>query len=426
LIGQAALDWTSFSVWRYGCEEFVKTGRIAGIFWARSALLVPNLLLLMATSLWWLGPVADWLRIPPPLAWLVLGHLAVTAVWIHVQRGLQATKLIRLHSWLLVVERGAVLLMVGVVVFAGTPSVFSVTAGYLLGAGLAFAAGLWRLWRLVYPGVRVERDSLRRVLYLSLPLLPYSLLGVLSTNHVDAIFITAYLPVAALGVYAVAYLVCGTLMQLPLHAGSLALPYFVTLRVNDQQERVVQFLRKVLPLMTLAWSAACGLSAVIGVYFLPLLFGSEFAEGAPLLWPLMASAALAGPWLMGYAPAFNARSMTYVGATAGILASATNLTLNALLIPVMGLAGCAWATTGAYAVMTLIGAWFMFRHITPVWGGAVLAALPAVLGAAYATWRKDHLGGLTVTLVTALVIAFVLRATMTTGLGMVRRAVASR
>jgi hypothetical protein len=76
--------------------------------------------------------------------------------------------------------------------------------------------------------------------------------------------------------------------------------------------------------------------------------------------------------------------------------------------------------------MMLTGAWFMCRHITPVWGGAVLAALPAVLGAAYATWRTDHLGGLTVTLVTTFVIAFALRATITTGLGMVMRAVAGK
>src|SRR2546425_7969093 len=39
------VNWTSISVARFGCEEFVQTGKIASTFWTRTIILAPNLLL---------------------------------------------------------------------------------------------------------------------------------------------------------------------------------------------------------------------------------------------------------------------------------------------------------------------------------------------------------------------------------------------
>src|SRR5437773_692239 len=59
-----AVSWTSISVARYGCEEFVRTGQIASTFWTRLIILVPNLVLVLATAPFWLPRLAGVLNLP--------------------------------------------------------------------------------------------------------------------------------------------------------------------------------------------------------------------------------------------------------------------------------------------------------------------------------------------------------------------------
>src|SRR5262249_20653151 len=42
ITGQIVLEWSSVSLWRYGCEEFVQTGRITAAFWTRLMVLGAN------------------------------------------------------------------------------------------------------------------------------------------------------------------------------------------------------------------------------------------------------------------------------------------------------------------------------------------------------------------------------------------------
>ena len=46
-------------------------------------------------------------------------------------------------------------------------------------------------------------------------------------------------------------------LQLPLLVGTVLMPFFVTLHVGGEDERVARLLHNVLPLLTLAWAAAC-------------------------------------------------------------------------------------------------------------------------------------------------------------------------
>ena len=134
------------------------------------------------------------------------------------------------------------------------------------------------------------------MLKFSLPILPASLIGYMSTNYLDAFFITHYLSRAHLGVYAVVYLISGTTMQFPLLVGSVLIPLFITLQVDGTDDRAKRFMLNGLPLLTLLWGVACSFIAAIGSYIFPQIFGPQFREIGNLLWPLMAAAALAGPF----------------------------------------------------------------------------------------------------------------------------------
>jgi O-antigen/teichoic acid export membrane protein len=294
--------------------------------------------------------------------------------------------------------------------------VFSAIAAYIFTSFAMSAVGLWRLRSLIYPGISLDRALLKRMLIFSFWLIPFSIIGFLSTNYLDAIFISRFLSATDLGIYSVAYLFAGTTMQLPLLAGSLLMPLFVTFQASQQDDRLVRFMRGVLPMLTLLWSTGCALIALIGSYLLPLLFGPQFRTTSDLIWPLMAASALAAPVLMGYGPFSNTIAATYIAAVAAGFAACINVILDLALIPRFGLFGCAWATTSAYGGSLIVAAWLTHHRVHQTRGWTIQAAVPALLGAAYITWRADRPGALAVTLLSSALLTLLHRKSLAAAL----------
>ena len=415
-IGQLAVNWTAVSLSRYGVQEFVETGRLAKSFWTRFWIFLPNVLLVIATSPLWLPPLSSLLKLPPRAHFFVLGHFLCNALWVHIQQGLQGAKLMRLQGSLLTFERVLVLLIVVACYLSGTASFLTIALAYIFAPLGASVAGLFALRKLIFPVSLIDRTLLPSMLKFSLPILPASFVGYMTTNYLDAFFITHYLSAAALGVYSVAYLISGTALQLPLLVGTVMMPLLVTLQVAEGGERAERVLHNVLPLLTLAWGTACAFMAAIGSYLLPLIFGVQFQGVTELLWPLMAAAALAGPALMGYAPFSNAKAATHLYMVSAASAALVNVALNYLLIPRYGLLGCAWATTAAYGVNVLVLITLVDWKFLPTRTWTLQATLPAVLGAGFASWSGRHLIALAVTMSVTILLAIIHRRSVLTGL----------
>jgi O-antigen/teichoic acid export membrane protein len=415
LMMQLALNWTAVSLSRYGCEEFVETGLVARAFWSRLLILIVNLVIVVATFPLWGPLVSDWLHIPSQAQPLILVYLLAASCWLHVQQTLQAAKLQRSQGVLLAVERGIVLLLLVALALIERATLVSLVLAYICGSAGACLIGLWRLRSLIYPVVSLNRLFLKRMLTFSLPLIPSSLIGYFSTNYLDAWFIVRYLSLAELGVYSVAYQLIGMSMQLPLLAGSLLMPLFITLQVGGRDDRVDRFMREVLPLLTLLWSMCCALVAVIGSYILPGFFGPQFLATADLLWPLMAASALACPVLIGYGPLASTIGATYVAAAGAGVAACVNVILNILLIPRFGLSGCAWATAGAYGTSMVAIALLMHRRapLNRTW--ILQATLPALFGAGYKAWHGGNLGALAVAFLTTALLTLLHRRSIAAG-----------
>lgn len=419
-IGQLTVNWTSVSLSRCGLEEFVATGRVSKAFWTRFWIFVPNVLLVLATAPIWLPFLSSLLKLPPQAYLFVLGHFLANALWVHVQQGLHGAKLMRLQGSLLTFERLLVFLIVLTCALTGKASFLAIALAYIAGPLGACAVGLWRLRKLIFPVVGVDRALLKRMLTFSWPILPSSLVGYMSSNYLDAFFITHYLSGADLGVYAVAYQLTGTGLQLPLLVGSVLMPLFVTLQAEGQFDRAERFMHHALPLLTLLWGIACALMAAIGGYLFPVIFGEQFRGLGALLWPLMAAAALAGPTLMGYSPFSNSKFVTYIAMVGAIASALANVLLNYLLIPRYGLVGCAWATTAAYGVQTLVVVLLVHWRLLSERPWTIQAVSPIVVGALFASFYAVNLTALAATLVISAVLMLLNRKSVTVGFRMLK------
>lgn len=383
LVGMVALNWSAMAVARIGCEEFVETGRIRATFWTRTFILFINWMLVLVTAPLWFRALARWLHLSEGLQFWLLLYLASASAWTHVQYSLQAAKLQGMIGRLQALER---LLILGgaLALTVGSVSLTKIIVAYASGALAAAILGLWRLRHLIGRLQAIKLDFVWRLLLFSLPLIPQSLVSYFSTNYLDAWFILQYRSAADLGVYSLAYQLAGTAMQLPVLASSILLPLFTTLEVKQDDQRLMVYARDILPVLSLGWALVGTLITAGLVLVLPLLFGTQFALAAPLIWPLMAACVIVGPMSMGYGPMLNAKSATMANAVSALAGAGTNVLLNFALIPRWGLLGCAWATVGAYLVNIVIAAYLLWR-VSGLSGGWTLeAVLPLMCGAAFA------------------------------------------
>jgi O-antigen/teichoic acid export membrane protein len=349
-VAQVLVNWTSYAVVRFGVDEFIETEKIARTFWLRFFILVPNLVLVLLASNFWFPPLADWLKLPAETFWLVFLHFASTVLWIHIQFGLQAVKMPRLQGGLVTIER--VLIFTSLLILLGADKLnsFSAMMAYASIPLLMFFVGFFYLREFIFARFSFDKQFIKKIVVYSLPLIPFSLVGYFSGSYVDAVFISKFLSIRDLGIYSVATQINGITLQLPTLANSLLTPFFITLLKESRTRVLNDYFKDIFPSLILAWSFFCVFMAFAGYFFIPLIFGWEFAEAVPPLWILLAASGFGLPVLIGYSALSNATSTTYISMFAAIFSALANIAFNFLLIPKFGAEGCAWATVITYFV----------------------------------------------------------------------------
>lgn len=383
-VAQVLVNWTNIGVVRFGVDEFIETGKIARTFWLRFLILAVNLILVGSLSPFWFPLLADWLKLPPQTFWLVMGHFAVTAFWLHVQMSLQGAKLLRIQGLLQTVER--MLILAGLVgLTAGTQLTESMAMiCYILAPGATMLVAVFLLRTYVLARFTVDAAFVRKFIAFSVPLLPFSVVGYFSGSYLDAIFVAKFLSTRDLGIYSVATQVSGIVMQAPTLANTLLLPLFVTLQRESDGQRAVNYFSNVIPTLTLFWGLACTVLGFFGYFAVPFIFGGEFQPAAMPLWILLAAAGIGLPAWLGYSAFSNAASTTYIPMTAALFSSTVNIAANFILIPRYGLIGCAVATAASYFVSVAMFSLLVRRTASIPLSWTYVAFVPCIAGAASA------------------------------------------
>lgn len=392
LAGALALNWSLPSLARFGCEEFVRNGTITDSFWSRTLLFSASLALTLAFSPYWLPPLTKALGLSENWILPIVAVTGSSNIWLHFQSALQGAKQPTQQAALLLLERVLNLIFVcGIFAFPNPNPILlivSAVVSSLIPSGVAFLS----LQYLIGPPHIPPRTTVMRLFSFSLPLVPYSLVAFFSTQYLDTFFITHYLSHLDLGLFSIASLALGAVLQIPTIAGTLISPLMVTLHAQDRTEAIPRFIRNVLP--PLAWATTVSLCffVFLAMHLLPLLFGPRYTNAIPLLWPLLAAGSCAVPVLLGLGAASNALSLTYISAVAATITAILKALLNFHVLPQFGLAGLAWATAGAQLGGLL--AWFALfsRQIPGCTSWVLLVPIPVILGATVAPLAGDGFG----------------------------------
>lgn len=380
-----AINWTSLSVLKLGCEEFLTEGSIARTFWARLAILAVNYVAVVLAAPLWLPLLSHSLRVPEGIGPLIIFSVLLAALATQFSFALQAVKLPRANALASLSEK----------VWVGTAMLAAAASGLRLGVAgvfIIYLAGQCIVAcvsaRIVYPlisgGWPPEMRRCREIVAFSWPLVPVALCGYLTTSALDILFIARHLERVDVAHYAAAFQLTSALVQAPSLAGSLILPFLLSADADGHRAKMDAFLRDALPVASLAWSVGCA-----GSYFIlrPLFLaitGAGPDDATKFLWPMLAASAATAPVLLAFGPLTNSHGETRIATGASFLMATTNLALNAALIPRWGLEGCAWASAAASFATTF----FWMRSTMKFFPDAAwarlsfLASLPALAGAA--------------------------------------------
>ena len=209
------------------------------------------------------------------------------------------------------------------------------------------------IWRVGLWPPMVDRQLLRRMLALSLPLIAFAVSQYV-IRAVDVVILGAYRPARDVGLYAIAYQGYGLLQQVATTATIVLSPLFVSLRLASREHLLTRYYGRTVPQVIFLAAVGAGLVVpVIGIV-VPTVLGRAFAPASEPLsillvaWVLFAAASFVAPILVLHE---RARAIGAVNVAAALV----NIAGDWLLVGEFGLGivGPALVTVASLAVITI-------------------------------------------------------------------------
>ena len=360
-------------------RQVVATG-FAALFWVST--------LAAALALPFAGPISEALldRDEPALARLAILGLWTLTLWEYLLALLRLDERARLYFGLTVAN---VVVTIPITVYLVAVPELGAEAILIGNFGVGAAFLLWRLWierRRLRLGI--DRRLLRRMLRFGLPTMPAEL-TLYSLNFIDRILIVRLAGLAEAGLYALAIKFANG-MQVLSRGFQLAFPPLAYSIADDDDARRAYSL-------IFTWFAALCAFGVAGLWLLSrtlvdVLAAPEYAQAHEAIGPLATGVALYSMYLV-LVVILGRTGRTEFNFPATAAGTATNVVLNVVLIPPLGILGAALALIAAYVVVLAL-MYVLTQRLFPVpyeWGRLALlvAVTAATVGAGEALLPTD-------------------------------------
>ncbi|WP_332444472.1 flippase [Wolinella succinogenes] len=209
-----------------------------------------------------------------------------------------------------------------------------------------FSVRLWRFDKSI--AISIIKDSW-----------PLAISMFLITIHknIDQLMIEDMMSMADVGLYAVSVRLSEFWYFIPTIIGSTLMPYFINLRDRDEK----MYLKMLMGLSSLLFWFAVGVATFFTIFareIILMLFGEAYLGASDaLIWSVWGGTAIAMgvPWSIWQI----SENLQLYRLYAQVMAVMLNVSLNLWLIPIMGIAGAAIATSATYMLTTwLFGQFF--------------------------------------------------------------------
>lgn len=243
--------------------------------------------------------------------------------------------------------------------FGAAAPIIGITVAFSV-AGITEGFWLWKQSR----GGRVVTENARRFLRYGVPISAALVLDLILSAS-DRFLIAFFLDEAAVGAYAAGYGVADkTVLMLCAWAGMAASPLVMEAFETQGRSAAEEAARSMAQsIMLIAIPAAAGI-ALVATPLANVMIGEELREQARHIIPWIAFAGLFNGALIHYfSESFQLAHKTAERAMVMTIPAITNVVLNIILLPRIGLMGAVYATVGCYFLGMVLLSLFGRRHV---------------------------------------------------------------
>ena len=340
LISMLIINWPNAAILRFGKEEFLKTGKIAEVFWARMVILAVSLAVSIVLIFIFGDRITGYIGIGRNGLLILVPYILLNTVYEMIPYTMQATGNMKTYGFLPVFEKSATLFFLLLVFFKIIPaSVMTILVCTMAGQVVMVAVAFSKIKPDLLRPVRFLAERARQILGYSWSLS----IGAASTfivRWIDIVIIKIFMPVSSVGLYSISYKGMTFISAMIMSTVGLTFPLITSLRTTERKDLIVRYLDELIPQGVLVWSVFLSFVISVSGLFIPLFLGESYRQSVT---PFM---------ILAVAIAFNSIACFYSGIVGSfdlikesvlisIFLSIFNLLGDVLLIPRIGLNGAA-------------------------------------------------------------------------------------
>ncbi len=346
------LNWSDSAVVRHGREELVRSGKVNQSFWARVYLALPFMLLFSIIFIVFRKQLAAYIGIEPRLIVFVIGMFVFNGLLNSILYLYQALDKLKRMAYVMLSQKLLYLLGLGLIFFGVFKARLSlvlilINLSFLLSfiitiIGLDFSTVRPRIF---------NKEYFRKIWGFSWPqLIGFS--GLYIINYIDLYVIKRYMTVADVGVYSVAYngflVITGTIMIL----NTIFMPLIVEYRTKKRFDLIKKYLKKI-PLMSGLWVIIVVIGILLSNHIVVGLFSEKYIHSIPSFKILLIGSVFSFIRIC-LIPVINAFDFVLYFQISNLVMMVSNIILDILFIPNIGITGAAYGTIGAYLIGVIL------------------------------------------------------------------------
>jgi O-antigen/teichoic acid export membrane protein len=318
------------------------------------------------------------------LTWFICWRMA--DVYLNYLRGEQ-----RFGEWASLTAISALIRLVVIGLGAWLFGVAGALAGYVAG----YVVPASRIRQLLRKRPAVGQELRRQVVGFALLSWVAGVIGGLVFGRTEIVFLEHYAGIGAVGLFAVAATLSDMAVMLPALLLSALLPYFSEQHGLGAHDHMLRLYRTMTGILALVVVPLCIGIAAIAPVLVPLMFGSQFADAAPVASVLLVAAVVSS---LGSTTAYLIYSTGKIGLLliSNGLGLVGTIALGFLLIPRFGLMGAAWSRSVVQLSVIGIETWYVTRKLgfAPPYRALGAITLAGVIQGAVAYVLITGLGGI--------------------------------
>ncbi len=223
----------------------------------------------------------------------------------------------------------------------------------------------------------IDTKMIRDILSFSWPVI-FFVVGNFSLDWVDKYMLKVLISTYAVGIYSAAWTLTSNLVMLPQLLYTLIMPIITSYKIQDRNEHVKFYLNKFVPQCALFFSFLVTLGIVFASVFMPMLYGSKYAESINIFIILALGSLFMGIKYF-YNPVSTVFNFIRLTGSINLITAVICILLNFVFISAFGITGAAVATAASSflacaAVMFIINKQFGIVNFR-----ALFCSMPAII-----------------------------------------------